>query len=270
MPKSSRGGRRTAPTNPNPAPANATPSLAAILANPVGNATAMTDADAQQLRDNQDSAYDGTVTAAVKMYIAGQPGTAAANIDGLGHSMSQSMNYLLENGIDLNTATVDQVNKQFGLNLSARTYASMQYADQVMSQGAHTLGKDTLLTRGAHDDVLRNEFGISDYTKLTENQLKSKLVGGTITTKAYTSTSYDANKSPFLNSASGVAGGREVIYKIKAGANTKVLMGAKSQAEIILNKGTNFKVTDVYYTGKTATPRGKGYKDQIIIELETY
>lgn len=275
MPKSSRGGRRSTPAT-NSVDVNSvdtndtTPSLATILANPVGNAVQMTDADAQKLRDDQDSVYDGSVTAAVKMYISGQPGTPAANIDGQGHSMSQAMNYLLENGVDLNTATVDQVNKQFGLRLSPKAYASMQYANAYMEAGSHALGKDTLLTRGAHDAILRNEFGISDYTKLSDSQLKAKLVGGTITTKAYTSTSYDASKSPFLNSASGVAGGREVIYKIKAGANTKVLMGAKSQAEIILNKGTNFRITDVYYSGQMAYPRNKGAMKQIIIEMETF
>lgn len=269
MPKVSRGGRRSTPAT-NTTTNNATQPVATSVGNPVTNAVQMTDADAKQLRDDQDSAYDGSVTAAVKMYISGQPGTAAANVDGQGHSMSQVMNYLLDNNVDLNTASLSQINKQFGLSLTPKAFASIQYANSYMEAGAHALGKDTLLTRGAHDDVLKDQFGISDYTKLSMSQLKSKLVGGTMTTKAYTSTSYDANKSPFLNPNSSVAGGREVIYKIKAGANTKILMGNKAQAEIILNKGTNLKVTDVYYSGNIATPRNRGSMKQIVIELETY
>lgn len=266
MPKSSRGGRRNTPAT---TAANNQPTQP--VGNPVINATPMTDADAQQLRDDQDSIYDGSVTAAIKMYISGKPGTGADNVDGLGHSLSQSMNYLLDQGVDFNTDTVDAVNKKFGIKLSQKSYASMQFTNAYMEAGAHPLGKDTVLTRGAHDDVLKNVFGISDYTKLTENQLKSRLIGGTLTTTSYTSTSYDASKSPFIGNSAGLSGGREVIYKIKAGANTQVLMGAKAQAEIILNKGTNLRVTNVSYTGNTATPRlSTTSKKQIIIELETY
>ena len=229
----------------------------------------LSDQEAAQLRDQQDSMYNGTVTAAVKMYISGQPGTPAANIDGQGHSLSQSMNYLLENGVDLNTATVAGLNQQFGIKLSPRALASMQYTNSILDQGAHAIGKDITLTRAAHDTVLQTEFGIKNYDKMTESQLKQKLIGGTFNSKAYMSTSYDASKSPFLNSSTGVAGGREVIYRIKAGSNTKMLFGSKAQSEIIINKGTGFKITDVSFTGKTATPRMGGLKRQIVIDLET-
>ena len=228
------------------------------------NATVMTDSQADQLRKQQDSMYDANTTAAVKMYISN------TNFDGDGHSLSQTMNYLEDNGVDLNTADLNQVNKQFGLHLNARDFASMQYTSNIMDVAGHPLGVDTVLQRGAHDDMLKNVFGIQDYTKMTEAQLQSKLVGQAFKNTSNMSTSYDVTKNPFLGAGSGVSGGREVVYNIKAGANTKVLFGAKAQSEIIIGKNTDFKITGVKYTGKTATPRGGSYKQQIQIDIETF
>ena len=234
------------------------------ISNVPTNATVMTDSEADTLRKQQDSMYDPNTTAAVKMYISN------TNFDGQGHSLSQTMNYLEENGVDLNNATVRQINSQYGLNLDARDLASMQYTSNIMDVAGHALGKDTQLQRGAHDDMLRNTFGISDYTKLSESQLQSRLVGQKFSTTSNMSTSYDVNKNPFLGSSSGVSGGREVVYNIKAGANTKVLFGAKAQSEVIIGKGTNFQITGVHYTKKTATPRGGYSKPQIQIDIETF
>ena len=238
--------------------------VAANVPNVPTNATVMSDAQADALRKQQDSMYDPNTTAAVKMYISN------TNFDGQGHSLSQTMNYLEDNGVDLNNATVRQINSQFGLNLNARDLASMQYTSNIMDVAGHALGQDTQLQRGAHDDMLRNVFNISDYTKMSESQLQSRLVGQKFSTTSNMSTSYDVNKNPFLGSGSGVSGGREVVYNIKAGANTKVLFGAKSRSEVIIGKGTNFQITGVHYTKQTATPRGGRSKPQIQIDIETF
>ena len=207
--------------------------------------------------------YDANTTAAVKQYISN------TNFDGQGHSLSQTMNYLLDEGVDLQNTPLSTINKQYGLNLNQRELASMQYTDSYMAVATHSIGQDVVLQRGAHDDLLKNTFGISDYSKMSESQLKAKLVGQGFQNTSYMSTSYDVTKNPFLGQGSAVAGGREVVYNIKAGANTKMLFGAKAQTEIIIDKGTNFKITDVRYTGKTATPRGGAYKKQIVIDIET-
>ena len=227
------------------------------------NAVVMTDQMAQEMRDNEDSSYTANTKAAIKMYISN------TDFDQDGHSLSQTMNYLLDNGVDFANDDVDTINKKFGLNLSNNDLASMQYTYTRMNAAFHPLGKDMQLQRGAHDDVLRDVFGISDYSQLSEAQLKSKLVGQAFRNKSPMSTSYDVNKNPFLGSGSGVSGGREVVYNIKAGANTPSLLGAKSQSEVILGYN-NWKITDVRYTGKTATPRGKGYKPQIELDIETF
>lgn len=228
------------------------------------NAQPLTDAQADALRKQQDSSYDANTTAAVKQYISN------TNFDGQGHSLSQTMNYLLDEGVDLQNTTAADINKKYGLRLNDRDLASMQYTDSYMAVATHALGSDISLQRGAHDDLLRNKFGISDYTKMSESQLQDKLVGQAFRTDSYMSTSYDISKNPFLGSSSGVSGGREVVYNVSAGANTKALFGAKSQSEIIIDKGTDFKITGVHYNSKIATPRGGKSKPQIVIDIQTF
>lgn len=257
MAKASRGGRRST-------------GGVTVITNTGGstaprNYVSLSDQDAADLRDEQDSMYDGSTTAAVKMYISN------TNFDGQGHSLSQTMNYLLDNGVDLSTANLQQTNSQFGLRLNANDLASMQYTDAYMGVATHSIGKDVILHRGAHDDMLKNAFNIQNYEKYSEAQLKSMLVGQAFKTDSYMSSSYDLSKNPFLSasSGSGVSGGREVVYRIKAGKDTKMLFGAKKQTEVILDKNTAFKITDVQYTGNIATPAGRGARKQIVIDIET-
>lgn len=234
------------------------------IGNVPSNAVNLTDKEASDLRQQQDSMYNANTTAAVKMYISD------TDFDRQGHSLSQTMNYLLDNGVDLNTADLNTINRQYGLNLTASDLASMQYTNGYMAVATHSIGKSVNLQRGAHDDLLRNTFGISDYSKMSESQLQSALVGKAFQNTSYMSTSYDLSKNPFLSSSSGVSGGREVVFNVKAGANTKILFGAQKQSEVIIDKGTNFKITNVKYTGKIATPRGRGAKNQIVIDIETF
>lgn len=209
----------------------------------LGNFMWMTDSDAQQLRDDMAGNYDADVVNAIKLYIS------ASNVNGDGYSYSQNLNYKLDNGMPLD------VNES--------------YIDTFIQQGMHDIGQDTNLFRACHDDVLQ-ACGISDYSKLSESQLQSQLVGTQFTTKSYLSTSYDMSKSPFYdgNSSSGVAGGREVYMNIKAKSGTKVVFGAKKQAEMIINKGTNFKITGIKYDGSYAMPRGKGMKPRVVLDVE--
>lgn len=204
--------------------------------------TAMNDNDAAQLRDDMDGYYEPDVVNAIKMYIS------SADANGDGFSYSQNLNYKLDNGLPLD------VNEA--------------YINDFLQQGMHDIGKNTTLFRACHDDILQS-LGISDYTKLTDSQLQSKLVGTQFRTKAYMSASYDAMKNPFTNPSSGVSGGREVYMNIKAKGSTKIVFGAKSQAEMVINKGTGFKITGIHYDGTTAYPRNKGARPRIVIDVET-
>ena len=200
------------------------------------------DNDAQKLRDDMEDIYDPDVTDAIKLYIS----DSNPNKDGYSHS--QNLNYKLDNGIPLSPTE--------------------KYIDDNIQAGMHSIGKDSTLVRYCHDDILKSA-GISDYTKMSDTQLQSALVGKTFKTTSYMSTSYDGSKNPFNPSAIN-GGGREVIMNINAGKNTKMVFGAKSQAEIVLNKGTNFRITGIKYDGTYATPRNSGAKPRVVLEIETY
>ena len=242
MAKGGRGGRRSG-SGASISQSN-TPAQKTGMGANAGTVTYSTfdDNDAQKLRDDMEDIYDPDVTDAIKLYISD------SNPNGDGYSHSQNLNYKLDNGMKLN--------------------ATEKFIDDNIQAGMHSLGKDSNLVRYCHDDILQ-KCGIKDYTKLTDAQLQSKLIGTKLQTTAYMSTSYDGKKNPF-NPSAPAGGGREVLMNVKAGKDTKVVFGAKKQAELVINKGTNLKIVGIHYDGTYATPRGKGSKPRVILDVETY
>lgn len=248
MAKGSRGGRRSG-VAPNPGK-GASISQSNTPARQTGNMNTATkrvykdmdDNDAQNIiSTNSDSYQDPDFVSAQKMYISDAT-------DNQGYSFSQSMNYKLDNDLPLN--------------------ATEKWINDNLQNGMHNLGKDTNLVRYCHDDILQ-KCGISDYTKLSDSQLQSKLIGTELKTTAYMSTSYNAKNSPFAPNQP-LGGGREVVMNVKAGSNTKVVLGAKAQSEIVINKGTNLRITGIHYDGTYATPRNKGARPRVILDVETF
>lgn len=76
------------------------------------------------------------------------------NNDGHGHSLSQSLDYQLDNGKDISNDS------------------SLPCTDEVMHSASHALGKDISLQRGAHDEVLKL-LGVNNYSKMSESQLQA-------------------------------------------------------------------------------------------------
>ena len=242
MAKSSRGGRRAV------AGGSISQSHTGIqLTGSDGGASkltygAMDDAQAQGLISANTDAYDDPdFKNAQKLYISD------ADVRGDGFSYSQNLNYKLDNGIPLD------VNEK--------------YIDDNLQFGMHDIGANTTLYRACHDDILK-QCGISDYTKLTDTQLQSKLVGTEFKTTSYMSTSYNAKNNPFMTGVN--SGGREVYMNINAHAGAKMVFGAKAQSEVVLNKGTNMRITGIHYDGSYATPRGGRMKPRVVIDIETY
>lgn len=224
----------------------------------------LTEDEAEVLRQQYESEFDAATQKSINKYIS------ADGIDGNGHSLSQTMNFLVSRGEDLNTITAAEANAKYGLSLSDANVSAIRKTNANIDSAMHDLGASVNLERGAHAGQFDQMFGISNYESMTNAQLKSALVGKAFQNTAVWSTSYNTSKNPFLSSSSSVSGGREVVYRIKAGAKTQVVFGAKNQAEIILGKGTNFKITDAGYTGKVAHPKSGGSKKQIYIDIETY
>lgn len=249
MPKSSRGGQGAKRTdggsiaqshtgvvittqNPIPAPVQT-----------VKNYTQFTDKDASQLiAANVDAYDDPDFNYARKLYVSDAT-------DSAGFSFSQNLNYKLDNNLPLN--------------------ANEQFMKNMLQNGMRPIGKDTVLFRAAHDDLLK-QLGVNDYTKLSQAQLQQKLVGTTMQTTSYASWSYDKSKNPFLPGQPN-GGGREVYMVMKAGSSTNMFFGAKSQAEVVTNVGTNVKISNVYFDGTYATPRLRSGKvPRIVLELESW
>ncbi len=236
---SSSGGSRAKAVAPTPPPIPQAPPP--FVGN--GQYKQMTDAEAQALiRANQQAYADPEFITAQKMYIS------PTDVNGDGFSFSQNLNYKLDNKLPLD------VNEK--------------WINDNLQSGMHAIGKNTNLVRYCHDDIVR-QLGVKDYTKLSQSQLQSQLVGKSVQSTAYISTSYNASKSPFHPNAS-LGGGREVVMSIKANANTKVVFGAKAQTEVVLNKGTNMRIVGIRFDGTTATPRGKGTRPRVVLDVETY
>lgn len=237
MAKSNRGGRRLAPSHVQPTTAPTAP-----INNAPVTFNTFDDNDAQKLRDDMTDVYDPDVTDAIKLYISD------SNPNGDGYSHAQNLNYKLDNGIPLN--------------------ASEKFIDDNIQAGMHAIGKDSKLVRYCHDDVLK-ACGISNYASMTDAQLQKALVGTTMQTTSYLSTSYDAKKSPFAP-GQALGGGREVVMNVNARSSTKMVFGAKKQSELILNKGTNMRITGVHFDGTMAYPRNGGAKPRVVIDVETF
>ena len=248
MPKSSRGGQGARKDggsiaqahtgvvintqNPIPAPVQS-----------VKNYSKFTDNDAAQLiAVNADAYDDPDFNYARKLYVSDAT-------DAAGFSFSQNLNYKLDNNIPLN--------------------ANEQFMNDMLGLGMRPIGKDTMLFRAAHDDILKS-LGIKDYTKMSQAQLQQQLVGTTMQTTSYSSWSYDKSKNPFLP-GQPQGGGREVYMVMKAGSSTNMFFGAKSQAEVVTNVGTNMKISNIYFDGTRATPRLRsGSVPRVVIELESW
>ena len=249
MPKSSRGGQGAKRTDGGSIAQshtgvviNTQSSIPAPVQS-VKNYSQFTDTDASQLiAANVDAYDDPDFNYARKLYVSDA-------VDAQGFSFSQNLNYKLDNNIPLN--------------------ANEQFMKDMLQNGVRPIGKDTVLFRAAHDDLLKS-LGVSDYTKLSQAQLQQKLVGTTMQTTSYASWSYDKSKNPFLPGMPN-GGGREVYMVMKAGSSTNMFFGAKSQAEVVTNIGTNMKISNVYFDGTHATPRLRGKSvPRIVIELESW
>ena len=248
MPKSSRGGQGARKDGGSIAQSHTgvvinTQSSIPTPVQGVRNHTQFTDKDAaQMIAANVDAYDDPDFNYARKLYVSDAT-------DASGFSFSQNLNYKLDNNIPLN--------------------ANEQFMKDMLQNGVRPIGKDTMLFRAAHDDLLKS-LGIKDYTKMSQTQLQQQLVGTTMQTTSYASWSYDKSKNPFLPGMPN-GGGREVYMVTKANASTPMFFGAKSQAEVVTSVGTNMKISNVYFDGTYATPRLKGKSvPRIVIELESW
>lgn len=217
----------------------------------------LTDSEADSLKAQYESNFDAATKKSVDKYISN------TNFDGDGHSLSQTMNHIINEGGDLQTMSREEVNSKFGLHLTKNEFEQLKRTDANLDAAMHPIGQDCILQRGCHAGEMVRNFGIQDYTKMSEKELQAALVGATFQNSAVMSTSFNVGKNPFLGNGPA-AGGREIVYNIKAGANTPMVWGAMNQTEAVLGKGINWRVTGVHFTGKMAVPKSTMQKNTAV------
>lgn len=184
--------------------------------------------------------FDVDTLIAIQNYIS--PTTESGSM----YSMSQNMNYALANG--------------------QRLTANQQYVYDGMMAGMHNLGYNVNLYRYDHDAMINNllaNAGLSgDYENYSEAQLKSALVGTTVSEKKFLSTSYNDFKNA-SDPSTFTSRAVRIVYKCKA--DTQVLMTGDAQAnarvrnflgEIVMAPKQSARITSVRYTGNRARRQG--------------
>lgn len=207
----------------------------------------LTQTQTQQMAAQQDlmlAQSDINVRYAIKQYIRrGQ----MAN----GFSRSQNLNNKLQSG-----AKLDQTEQKM-----------VKYMDAGMQQ----LKQNTLYSRADHaltssGTGLMQRLGVANYQNMTNAQLSAALTGKTFTENKYVSVSTDVSKNVFISG--NQSGGRSVMMTIKAPSGTKYIVGDTSQAEHVLGRGQNYRITGARFTGKTAYPQKGSPLKQIALEVE--
>lgn len=256
MPKNGRGGKGGGVTNHNTAyvQRRATHTIHQAQAqaqqqgfNPLTQAQVQQNAQAQDLH----LATQDIMT----KYILKQYGRADQQTGGFSRSQNLN-NKLQESGGDLTKAKFDQTEKKM-----------VKYMDKAM----HPLKSDTLLVRGDHaihpsGSGLMQRLGVANYQNMTQAQLNAALVGKTWTEHKYLSTSYDVTKNVFLNG--NQSGGRSLVWNIKAKAGTGYVQARADQAEYVLARGGQYRITGARFTGANVYPRAGGSLKQIVIDVE--
>lgn len=201
----------------------------------------LTQSQAKPMFDAIEASYsdDINLTLAIQQYIRQDQ---QAN----GFTMSQNMNHKLENGQPLN--------------------ANEQYVANRLMTGMHDIGQDVVLTRAAHADFLQ-ALGVSNYQNMSDAQLNAAVQGAEYTERKFVSAAVDPSKNPFLGNGPA-AGGREVVIKIKAGSDTKCVLGNRQQSEVILGQGVKFRALSCHFDGTTAHPRSGGTLPRVVVEVE--
>lgn len=208
---------------------------------PTGKATAMSQADIQAMLQRQKAQMDGNSRAAINEYT---DATKQSN----GYAKSQNLNRALTMGQQLDPAQTKLRDE----------------LDKIMVP----IGKETTLYRATHDGFLtRLGFNVNNYS--TNAQLQKALVGAEWTEKGYGSTAHDSSKNPFWPGGY-MSGGREVLMRIHTGSGTKAALVQSSQAEVLLGRGTNYKITGARFTGGRAYPQKGGSKKIIEIDVEVW
>ena len=152
-------------------------------------------------------------------------------------------------------------NLNTALATGAKLTAQQQYMNDVLNDNMHNLGYNINLQRYDHETfingLLRQAGVRSDYSNLSEAQLKKALVGTSYVENRFLSTSYNN----FKNAPNAQAfTSRAVRIEYRAKASAQGLMPGDGPGgklgEILLKPGQTYRVADIRYNGNSARRKG--------------
>lgn len=195
---------------------------------------------AQQM---QQAPWNAATRSAIQTYLQ------AHAVPGSLYSPSQILNNALRKGLPLTAA-------------QQRTMAGLD-------AGMHALGYNANMTRYDRVGFMDRLLGGQHYWQMSEQQLKSALIGKSYVDNAYVSASHNR----FINAPRGNNfQDKAVEVRIHAKGSTRVLMPGTGPGgdfgEMILARGQRYKIVDVKMPQGQTGRSGASYYQKVVITLE--
>ena len=148
---------------------------------------------------------------------------------------------------------------------------------------AKPIGQETTLYRADHSDFLERHCGLpSNYSSMSDNQLRKLLVGSTWQNSSVESTAYDSRSNPFWPQPSGArgtgssgqggirSGNREILIRYHTAKSARAAFIQPSQSEAVLAVGTHHKITGVRSTRLGPSRTYLSGKKVLELEIEVW
>lgn len=148
---------------------------------------------------------------------------------------------------------------------------------------AKPIGQETTLYRADHPDFLERHCGLpSNYSSMSDSQLRKLLVGSTWQSSSLESTAYDSRNNPFWPQPGGArgtgssgqggirSGNREILIRYHTAKSTRVAFIQPSQSEAVLAVGTHHKITGVRSTRLGPSRTYLSGKKVLELEIEVW
>lgn len=147
---------------------------------------------------------------------------------------------------------------------------------------AKPIGQETTLYRADHPDFLERHCGLpSNYSSMSDSQLRKLLVGSTWQNSSLESTAYDSRNNPFWPQAGGRgtgthgqggirSGNREILIRYHTAKSARAAFIQPSQSEAVLAVGTHHKITGVRSTRLGPSRTYLSGKKVLELEIEVW
>ena len=165
-----------------------------------------------------------------------------------------------------------------GQPLTAQQQRMLNAVDKL----AKPIGVETTLYRADHSDFLERNCGLpTNYSSMSDAQIRKALVGKSWTSTSLESTAYDSRNNPFWPQPNGRgtgthgqggirSGNREILIRYHTAGSTRAAFIQPSQSEAVLAVGTHHKITGVRSTRLGPSHTYLSGKKVLELEIEVW